>query len=137
MDGRYAGSYNGDDLCLVSGHGTGIASIIAGNGEGGVYGVNPNAELYSVKVLDEHNQAPLSRIIQGIYWCIDHHMNIINMSFGTNVYSAALEQAVKDADNAGILMIGAAGNNSGAVEYPHHVPSAYAPSFHTVPSDRM
>lgn len=109
-----------------TGHGTGIASIIAGNGEGGVYGVNPNAELYSVKVLDEHNQAPLSRIIQGIYWCIDHHMNIINMSFGTNVYSAALEQAVKDADNAGILMIGAAGNNSGAVEYPAAFPEVMA-----------
>ena len=40
------------------------------------------------------------------------------MSFGTNVYSAALEQAVKDAYNAGILMIGAAGNEGESVEYP-------------------
>lgn len=101
-----------------TGHGTGIASIISGNGETGICGVNPNAEVYSVKVLDGENKAPLSRIIQGIYWCIEHEMNIINMSFGTSVYSKALEQAVMDAYEAGLLMIGAAGNESSDVEYP-------------------
>lgn len=99
-------------------HGTGIASIISGNGETGIYGVNPNAELYSVKVLDSENKAPLSRIIQGIYWCIEQDMDIINMSFGTSVYSKALEQAVKDAYDAGLLMVGAAGNDGETVEYP-------------------
>ena len=57
-------------------------------------------------------------MIRGIYWCIENNINIINMSFGTNVYSAALEQAVKDAYDAGILMIGAAGNEGESVEYP-------------------
>lgn len=102
----------------LTGHGTGIASIISGNGETGIYGVNPNAELYSVKVLDSENKAPLSRIIQGIYWCIEQDMDIINMSFGTSVYSKALEQAVKDAYDAGLLMVGAAGNDGETVEYP-------------------
>lgn len=101
-----------------TGHGTGIAGVIAGNGENGIYGVNPNVDLYSVKVLDASNTSPLSRIIQGIYWCIENDINIINMSFGTSVYSRALEQAVKDAYQEGILMVGAAGNGSGAVEYP-------------------
>lgn len=102
----------------LTGHGTGIASIISGNGETGIYGVNPNAELYSVKVLDSENKAPLSRIIQGIYWCIEQDMDIINMSFGTSVYSKALEQAVKDAYDAGLLMVGAAGNDGETIEYP-------------------
>ena len=102
----------------LTGHGTGIASIIAGNGENGIYGVNPNVELYSVKVLGEENTAPLSRVIQGIYWCVEHDMDIINMSFGTSTYSKALEQAVEDAYDAGLLMVGAAGNGSGEVEYP-------------------
>ena len=39
-----------------TGHGTGIAGIISGNGETGILGVNPNAEVYSVKVLDEENR---------------------------------------------------------------------------------
>lgn len=120
-----------DSICLVSeesqitpmfedmtGHGTAIASIIAGDGEDGIRGINPNAEIYSVKVLDKNNTAPVSRIIKGIYWCIDNDIDIINMSFGTNRYSPALEQAVKAAYNSGILMIGAAGNNAGDVEYP-------------------
>lgn len=120
-----------DSVCLVTdedqitpmfedltGHGTSIASIIAGNGKDGVLGINPDAEIYSVKILDKDNTAPVSRIIEGIYWCIDNDIDIINMSFGTNRYSAALEQAVKNAYDAGILMIGAAGNNATDVEYP-------------------
>ncbi|MEY8516669.1 S8 family serine peptidase [Lachnospiraceae bacterium 29-84] len=110
----------------MTGHGTAIASIISGNGEDGMYGVNPNAEVYSVKVLDEGNQAPLSRIIRGIYWCIEHEIRIINMSFGTPIYSQALEQAVLDAYKANILMVAAAGNGSGDVEYPAAFPQVLA-----------
>ena len=102
----------------MTGHGTGIASIIAGNGETGIYGVNPNVELYSVKIMDEENIAPLSRVIRGIYWCIENNVDIINMSFGTSRYSQVLEQAVKDAYDAGILMVAAAGNENSGVEYP-------------------
>lgn len=102
----------------LTGHGTGIASIIAGNPEGDILGVNPNAELYSVRVLNSENAAPLSRVIEGIYWCIEHDMDIINMSFGTTIYSRALEQAVEAAYDSGLLMVAAAGNGSGAVEYP-------------------
>ena len=102
----------------LTGHGTGIASIICANGEGGIKGVNPNVDLYSVKVLDGENKAPLSRIIKGIYWCIDNDVNIINMSFGTSTYSNAMKKAVEDAYDAGILMVGASGNNADKVEYP-------------------
>ena len=49
----------------ATGHGTGIAGIISGNGWTGISGINPNAEVYSVKVLDDENKAPLSRIISG------------------------------------------------------------------------
>lgn len=102
----------------MTGHGTGIAGIIAGNGETGIYGINPNAQIYSVRVLDSENRAPLSRIVQGIYWCIENDVNIINMSFGTSVYSKVLEQAVADAYAENILMVAAAGNTGGDVEYP-------------------
>lgn len=110
----------------MTGHGTGIAGIISGNGETGIYGVNPNAEVYSVRVLNKNNQSSLSRIIQGIYWCIEHDIQIINMSFGTPVYSRALEQAVKDAYEANILLVGAAGNENGEVEYPAAFPEVMA-----------
>lgn len=110
----------------MSGHGTAVASIIAGNQDNEVQGVNPNAELYSVKVLDGQNKAPVSRIIEGIYWCIENDMDIINMSFSTTNPSKALHKAVADAYDAGILLIASSGNVSGAVEYPAALPEVMA-----------
>lgn len=96
----------------ITGHGTSIAGIISD--------INPKAELYSVRVLDSGNTAKLDRVIEGIYWCIDHDIDIINMSFGTKYRSTALEKAVNAAYDAGILLVSAAGNggNEESVEYP-------------------
>ena len=92
--------------------------MIAGTEDNVVQGVNPNVELYSVKVLDKNNQAPISRIVEGLYWCIENDINIINMSFGTAAYSKTLEKAIEDAYKANILMVAAAGNHDSDVEYP-------------------
>lgn len=115
----------------VTGHGTSVAGVICASENGiGTTGVNPYATLYSVKVLDDNNQSPVSRVIEGIYWCINHDVDIINMSFGTSQYSSALQKAVKAADQAGILMVAAAGNvkNSSeeSVQYPAAFPEVMA-----------
>lgn len=108
----------------ISGHGTSVASVIAAKDNGiGVTGINPNVELYSVKVLDDDKKASLSGIIKGIYWCIDNNIDIINMSFGTTTDSEILRQAIKAAAANDILMIAAAGNRgemtgTSTVEYP-------------------
>lgn len=103
-----------------NGHGTGIAGIIGAlDNEEGITGINPNAQIYSVKALDSANTATLSRIINGIYWGIEHGMNIINMSFGTSINSAALHEAIKAAYDADILLVAAAGNEKEKmVQYP-------------------
>lgn len=101
-----------------TGHGTAVAGVIAAKNDAeGIVGIAPNASVYSVRVFDQVNEAPLSRIIEGIYWAVDHDIDILNMSFGTSVNSQALHLAIQDADEAGILMVAAAGNN-GQVEYP-------------------
>ena len=101
-----------------SGHGTSVAGIIAAkDNDLGITGINENVELYSAKVLDNKNVAPLSRIIEAINWAIEEKVNIINMSFGTTANSQALYNAIKKADDAGILLIASAGNNE-TVEYP-------------------
>ncbi len=111
-----------DDVSIIyedgCGHGTSVAGIIAAkDNDTGITGINPDVELYSAKVLDRNNTAPVSRVIEAIYWAIDNDVNIINISFGTAQKSAALEQAIQDAYDAGILLIAAAGNN-GTIEYP-------------------
>ncbi len=103
----------------VTQHGTSVAGIIASQGGDRITGINPNVDLYSVKVLDNTNNAPISRVIEGIYWAIEKEVDIINMSFGTYENSEALKQAVNAANEAGILMIAAAGNNEEkGVQYP-------------------
>lgn len=113
---------NGEDL---TGHGTAVTSIImSGSQDRGTEGIIDDEsaiELYSVKVLDGGNQAPVSRVIQGIQWCIDQEIDIINMSFGTTYHSTILEDAIEKAAKEGILMIASVGNTgetTGIVEYP-------------------
>lgn len=103
-----------------NGHGSSVASLIAARDDGdGITGINPNVDIYSYRVLDDGNEAPLSRVIEAIYMAIDQKVNIINMSFGLNEYSEALERAVQDAEKAGILVIAAAGNTGDdGVQYP-------------------
>ena len=110
-----------------TGHGTSVAGLAAAkdNGEG-ITGVDPYAEIYAIRVLDDDNCAPVSRVIEGIYMAIEAKADIINMSFGVDTYSQALAQAVQDAEDAGILVIAAAGNTGSAedagtkstVQYP-------------------
>ncbi|MBO5072217.1 MAG: S8 family serine peptidase [Eubacterium sp.] len=103
-----------------TGHGNSVAGLIAAeeNGEG-ITGVAPGSEIYSYRVLDDDNCAPVSRVVEAIYMAIDRKVDIINMSFGVDMYSEALAQAVKDASDARILVIAAAGNTGEkGVQYP-------------------
>ncbi|MBO5072889.1 MAG: S8 family serine peptidase [Eubacterium sp.] len=101
----------------ATGHGTSVAGLAAAKDNNrGITGVDPYAEIYSIRVLDDDNCAPVSRVIEGIYMAIEAKADIINMSFGVDTYSQALAQAVRDAENAGILVIAAAGNTGLAKE---------------------
>lgn len=80
----------------ASGHGTGIAGMIAAqDNEDRIRGIHPEAKVYSIRVLNENNQATLSQVIAGIYKAIDLDCKILNMSFGTMTDSEALHQAVR------------------------------------------
>lgn len=102
----------------VTGHGSSVAGIIAAEkNDVGITGIAPETEIYAAKVLDDKNQAPVSRVIDGIYWAIENKVDIINMSFGLKNNSLALHKAIRDAYDAGILLVAAAGNGD-SVEYP-------------------
>lgn len=104
----------------TTGHGTAMTGVISAKDNGmGISGINPNAEIYSVQILDEDNQTTLSQVIAGIYYAMEQDCNIINMSFGTSVNSDILHEVIRSAYDDGILLIAASGNQEGkAVEYP-------------------
>ena len=109
-----------------TGHGTIISNLIARNENGfcqtGILPEDVAVSLYSVRILDENNQTPLSRVIEGIQWCIASQMDVINMSFGTETESEILHEAIRKAEEAGILMVSSVGNSGekggGITEYP-------------------
>lgn len=101
-----------------TGHGTAVAGIIGAQDDGrGITGIDPSAEIISIRILDCQNRCSLSRLIAGIRKAEELKADIICMSLGTAVRSAALEKAVTEAQEKGILLVAAAGNG-GTVEYP-------------------
>jgi len=111
-----------DDNCQTEAktcHGTHVAGIVAADkNDIGVIGVAPDANLYAVKVLHASGSGETSKIIAGLQWAVDNHMNIASMSFGGSD-SQALHDAVINAYDAGVLLIASAGNNyGGSVTYP-------------------
>lgn len=103
-----------------TGHGTSVASLIMGTGtDSEVVGTGSNIELYSARVLDENKQAPISSVVEAIYWAMEKDVNIINISFGTQSYSEALKTAIDAATDKGILVVAAVGNRGTVgADYP-------------------
>jgi subtilisin family serine protease len=117
-----------------NGHGTHVAGIIAStmNGSGNV-GTSYSAKLMPVKVLNESGYGYLSDVAKGIYYAADNGARIINMSLGTSEDSDTLRTAVQYAANKGVLLVAAAGNDSGA---PCAYPAAYSSVVCVVATDQ-
>lgn len=113
-----------------NGHGTHVAGIVAAVDNGlGVVGVAPQADLYAIKVLDRKGSGYLSDIIRGMDWAVANGMHVVNMSLGTNTYSAAFALAAERVARAGVVQVAAAGNDgpgADTVDYPGAFPHVLA-----------
>ncbi|KAF0127656.1 MAG: subtilase family serine protease [Elusimicrobia bacterium] len=130
---NYKGGWNAvtmtNDPMDDQGHGTHVAGTVGAVRDGvGVAGVAPNAELYGVKVLDKNGSGQYSWIVAGIEWAVNNRMQVVNMSLGGRSGTAALAEVMKVAHKAGIAVVCAAGNDSGAVNFPARYPEAIAVS---------
>lgn len=133
---------NGPDLSFDSqvpgrahldgfGHGTHLASIIAGRDVAGTPssyldatrfgGIAPDATLVNVKVGATNGAVDVTQVIAGIDWVVEHardpglNIRVINLSYGTdgtqNSSVDPLAYAVENAQKHGILVVVAGGND--------------------------
>lgn len=110
------------DLNDTNGHGTAVASLIAGAGRAA--GVAPAAELISVRVGDESGRADSFALAAGILAAIDAGAQIINCSMGTTENNPLIEEAVLHAFDRNVLIVAASGNSEQAeASYPAAYPS--------------
>lgn len=95
-------------------HGTIVAGIIGaeGNNNEGISGIAWQIQLMPLKVLDDNGSGDSGDVLRAIDYAIANHADIINLSFVGENYSQGLDEAIKRAYNAGIIVVAAAGNNS-------------------------
>jgi serine protease AprX len=127
---------NDDDPMDDNGHGTQVAGIVAGNGDG-VLGVAPDAKLVAMKVLDATGSGRASDIVAAFERIVDpngdgdttDHYDVANASLGGS--SSGDDPVAKAAENAvlaGVVLCAAAGNQGAfqSVSSPAVAPSVIA-----------
>ena len=100
---------NEDDRHGNLGHGTGIASVIAGQTEDFV-GIAPSTEIFSVRVLNESGEGDSFTVAKGIVEAVDQGADIINLSLGGMDSSIVMDNAIEYAKLNNVLMVSAVGN---------------------------
>jgi thermitase len=84
-----------------------------------VHLVAPKAHILPLKAFSSNGTGYLSNIVAALYYAVQHHANVVNMSFDLTSSSPALTQAAAYANKAGVVLVAAAGNEStSAPVYP-------------------
>ncbi len=106
----------------IWGHGTAVASLIAGRPVKGssVYGVAPSAEILPVRVfaveasngyVPPAELAPdVRRIAEGITWAATHGADVINVSMSSRSDDPVLRAAVREAVRRDVVVVASGGN---------------------------
>lgn len=94
----------------ANGHGTHVASTVGGK----TYGIAKAVDLVAVKVLGDDGSGSTAGVIAGIDYVAQQHQargkpSTANLSLGGG-FSSALNRAVQNAVNAGVVFVVAAGN---------------------------
>jgi subtilisin family serine protease len=72
----------------------------------------PKAKILPLKAFTSNGTGYLSNIVAALYYAVQHQANVVNMSFDVSSPSSALSQAVAYANQKGVVLVAAAGNES-------------------------
>lgn len=119
---------NNDIMASDATHGTHVSGIIGavrGNGKG-MDGVANNVRIMVLRAVpdgDEHDKD----VANAIRYAVDNGAKVINMSFGKyfSPQKKWVDDAVKYAQDKGVLLVHAAGNEATNVDEKRHFPSAF------------
>ncbi|WP_328707839.1 S8 family serine peptidase [Streptomyces mesophilus] len=117
LKGFDASEMKGEATDDYSGHGTTMAELIAGTGEGGgVKGLAPDAKIIPMRVSNTEqqnkNKVNAFDVQDAIRAAADSDAQIISMSFGSDYIQTGQREAVQYAQSKGKLFFAAVGNNA-------------------------
>ncbi len=134
-----AGTDGTDDL----GHGTAVAGLIAANtgNDEGIAGACPTCQVLPVRVFDadDSGTTTASKVAEGIRLAVRADVDIINLSLASDggPEPASIASAIRDAHQAGIVVVAAAGNaGDTTVNYPAGTDGVIGVASHTDDLDR-
>ncbi len=95
------------------GHGTAVAGLVAAGDDeaAGVTGAAPGARLMIVRVLGDDGEGDTEQLAAGITYAVRNHASVINCSVNSEFDSPAVDAAIARANDAGIPVVAAAGND--------------------------
>lgn len=96
----------------TDGHGTSMATLIAGRGRGGALGIAPGAKILPVAAGTDGEDFPSDSVTESVRWAVDNGAKVINLSLGTPVESTPdLKAAVEYAFAKDVVVVAATGND--------------------------
>ena len=111
---NFSGDSEVDDTV---GHGTFCAGVLAAR-KGQAKGIAPGCSLISLKVLGHSGSGNPASVARAVEYASEIQADIISMSLGCSRPDAQMHDAIKRATAQGIIIVCAAGNDGGAVDYP-------------------
>lgn len=107
-------------------HGTHVAGIVGANRKNniGLKGIADNVKIMPVRAVPNGDERDKD-IANAIYYAVNNGAQVINMSFG-KAYSSdkkAVDEAMKYAENKGVLLVHAAGNDGKNVDEQPNFPN--------------
>jgi subtilisin family serine protease len=127
-----------NDISDFNGHGTNVATQVASKAVA-FAGVTSRTKLIGVKVLGADGKGDFGAILNGILWAADHGADVANMSLGgaflkagNGLLTAELNRVFNYANQRGMLIVVAAGNDGADLDHDGNVTDAFCDMVHVV-----
>ncbi|HEX8203623.1 MAG TPA: S8 family serine peptidase [Isosphaeraceae bacterium] len=116
-----------NDVQDDNGHGTHIAGILGASGgnDTGVAGVNWEARILPLKILDTQGEGTTGAVVQSVYYAMRAGARVINASWGGATYSRAVADVLALAGANGVVFVTAAGNEAVNNNVVRSYPASY------------
>lgn len=118
-----------DELDLLDGHGTATSSIVIDN-------TNDNVKIAMYRVLDDTGENTISGVCAGILKAVNDEVDVINISLCFQDENDLTKSAVEFADEKGIPVICAAGNEGYDIEFQNLCPAIFDKTITVSASDK-
>lgn len=105
-----------NDIRDQLGHGTAVAGVLSDQ--------VPEAEVFAVKVFDDHLFTHIEVLCAAIEWCVQEGMNIINLSLSVKKDIKIFRTICEEAEKAGVIIVSSCDKRRGLL-WPGIYPSVF------------